>query len=357
MELNSFNLSDDKLTKVLDDTAEKLLGSRNIFDIRPLNDGYNEAFLDSNHGSPLLHLALNLYYSSNTHTFDGMKERMSRILRKGLTAYPFDSQGEEIEVRDGLLVLKKKNSLSDKENILYKIRASYIEDWEVNPSKLMSLYKAKSEINFFTYAYSSFFKVDRELRKHIISSLPNINFGSILLESYVYIKSITSSYPLTKSCIIELENYNKFAEKYKGVNFYKSEDSILIDSQTDIRARSGDVYEPLLYLYLAFPICCDDNATIWETINYDSLFFIISKMLEDSSNYNGRLSNNLIIDDLKKAQSILLKGSVEYSALLNDEGQGKKTIEEDILFLMSTNISNELWESTRDLPEDWLSLL
>jgi hypothetical protein len=124
----------------------------------------------------------------------------------------------------------------------------------------------------------------------------------------------------------------------------------------DKKAKTRNAYESLLYIYLAFPICCDDNATVWETIRYNSLYQIVSSMLHESKDFKGRLSNELIISDLKKAQSILLKGSVDYSSALNGTSN-KKTVEEDIVFLMGTNISNDLWEQTKDLPEDWLSLL
>jgi hypothetical protein len=349
-----FNMDEKALADVIENTAHALLGSRNLHSINPLNDSYNEEFLKNNHGPSLLHMAFNIYRTNNDLSYEDMHARMEKLLAKGITSYPFEAQDEEVEIRNGLIVLRKVQGLSDRQNKLYKMRATYADTWEVNPKNLMTLYATKSEINFFTYIYSSFFRVDRTLRKHLISSLPNINFPSVLLESYCYIKSVTSMYPNTKMCPSQMDNYNNHASKNDIDNFFVSEKGIIIDFTMDTKARNSKSYEPLLYMYLAFPICCDDNDTIWETINYNKMYKIVSDMLSSVALYKGRLSTSIIISDLKKAHSLILKDSVEFNTELDMKA---KTAEDNILFLMSTNISNDLWEATKDLPEDWISLL
>lgn len=348
------NYNEVGMSDAIDNTAHALLGSRALHSINPLNDSYNEEFLKNNHGPSILHMAFNMYRISNNLSYEDMHARMQKLIIKGLESYPFEAQDEEIEVRNGILVLRKTQGLSDRQNKLYKMRATYVDNWEVNPKNLITLYNTKSEINFFTYIYSSFFKVDRNLRKHFISALPNINFPSVLLESYCYIKSITAAYPNTSMCKTQMENYNSYGSKKEIANFFVSEKAIIIDFTMDTKARNNKSYEPLLYMYLAFPICCDDNDTIWETIDYPKIYNIISDMLSSVSLYKGRLTSSLIISDLKKAHSLILKDSVEFNV---KEELKVKTVEENILFLMSTNISNDLWEATKDLPEDWISLL
>lgn len=354
---NNLRLPPDDISMIADTTSEYLLGNRYIYDVNPLNDNYNETFLNNNHGPLLLHLALSMYAQHNNAAFDDMQERMKRIVLKSLETYPFSSQEEELEVKNGVLVAKKATVMSDRQNSLYKMRATGNESWELNPKHLGSLGGTDSTINFFTYIYSSFFKVDRTQRKHFIAALPNINFPSVILEAYVYIKSLTAEYVNLPSCKIQLNNYNKYMHKRPSSDFYSSDEGIVIDYNMDKRAKSRMAYENLLYIYLAFPICCEDNDTIWETLEYDKLYKIIWLMLNDKEKYKGRLTNSIIFDDLKKSQSLLLKGSVDYSDAIQVTDASKKDIIEEITFLMGTNISNDLWEQTKDLPDDWISLL
>lgn len=355
---HSLKIALQDIESIADTTAEMLLGSPSIYTYSPLHDKYNETFLDANHGPLLLHLALNMYMHTTGYTFVEMKERMKKLLIKALDSYPFTKQEEEIEVKNGVFVVRKNSGLSERQHVLIKMRAAHSESWEVNPRFLYTINYTQSSINFFTYLYSNFFKVNRDIRKHLISSLPNINFPSVLLESYVYIKSQTAGYLHTKHCEQQIENYNSFGETGVSQNFFPSDNGILIDFQLDTRAKNNNTYEALLYLFLAFPICCDDNDTVWETIQYDDMYQVLYQMIYDKEKYKGRLTHEVIVGDLKKAQSILLKGSVEYSSFIKVADKNyENSIVNDILFLMGTNLSREVWEDTKDLPDDWISLL
>jgi hypothetical protein len=128
MDLNISQLTPEELQEHIKRTAEMLLGNRLIYDINPLHDAYNETFISNNHGPLLLHLALNLYSQHNSMSFDDMRERMIKLLTKGIPVYPFETQDEEIFARNGVLMIRKNQGLSDGQNILYKIRASYTDN-------------------------------------------------------------------------------------------------------------------------------------------------------------------------------------------------------------------------------------
>lgn len=371
---NAFNVKYKDEFKI---AAKNMVGSIMMYELDVTDDSYNVYYMeplesDINSNPPRMVLkALKSFYEKTGISYSGMVDRMYDVLIRLSASYEFHLMNEKLSIKDGVLVFESGNSEDMRLKRLVRLGISQSETWEIDSNNIINIekYIHSSRPNFISDAYSNFFAVNSEIKTHIIDNLPDINFPSYLIESYVYLKSLQMpKYHSQEQCAIANEIYNRSIQKQSS-KCYPIEHNLIINQNLDVKAKNEKIHEPLLFLFLTFSVSCKPEEIVWEAIKYESIIKLYQNILSYKDEKNipmvGRIVGSDFYKSVRKASYMMIKDKVEFSQNESkiftgsdyEENNKDSEVEIEILRLMSSNLPSSMWDDGAELPASWLALL
>ena len=369
-------------------TVRKLLGSEKLYQSAPEDLTYDAMFIEeakSNNNAyiPLIIIkALYIKMRNMKTDYEGLVQAMVNAFTYNLEVYDFEKHGEILEEDDASHILRltygNYNDLSlDR---LIKAGVSGLQRWRMLPGDFRSQHDASIPYNFFTSVYQKLFNVPSNLRQHLLYTIPSINYPSIMLESYIYLKSLRMpDMHFEKTCNQAILKYNNSLEIDKDYDFilqtYPITQDINIDDILDRKAKIHEPYEVMLLLFLCFSASCKNDEIVWDALSYYELYALTKNIIEytrpDESIIAGRVISENFYKDMRKAvfikiQSTATKTSkVEITSSVFTGADIIKPSNEEIFTAVNTEIINfmasglpsDMWVSSSELPASWIALL
>lgn len=357
--------------------AKALIGSVLLYELSTDDDGYDDAwgepveeFLET---SPprIIVKALRAFYEKNNLSYNQMVSKMYDIIISLSETYRFDLNNERLLSREGVIFFESGDSKDSNLKRLVKMGISFNETWEVSSANLSDMDKSltSSRPNFISTVYSSFFDVPKIYKEHIIDNLPDINFPSYLLEAFIYLKYIQMPKKHdNEKCKLANEIYNRSVVKYSKTG-YLIEHNLTINPKLDVRARAERIHEPLLLLFLTFPVSCKPEEIVWESLPYDKIISLYRTVLSYRSENNvpliGRIVSEGFYKDARKATYMLIHDTTVHEKPESNIFTGSdyselnknKSKEDEIVQLMASSLPSSMWAAGSELPASWLDLL
>lgn len=373
---------------ILQQTAYALMGDEPLYDNTTDNIMYDELYSTPNtitgHSQPprIIVKALRAYMVNNSIDYNILHKRVGKILFKISQTYDFGFTNEKLTVDpvEQLMQVSYGESPDRHMQKLVKIGVSGRNYWMVTAGRYSNIDDPNIPYNFFTSIYKHLFRVPENIRAHIVSTIPNIRYPSILLESYIYLRYLTMpEQHYDKTCEIAISKYNKNLEKYEqNVNIILPiQPQLRIDETINKKAQKTISYETLLLTLLCFPASCNNEEIMWELISYTQIYNLVLNILTferpDSTIIAGRIISEEFYKDMHKAlfmkvNSTIFKPETPTTSHNSEVFTGSNikhettvnlftALDDEIINYMASGLPSNMWFDSSELPASWIALL
>lgn len=380
--------SDADIENVVHRSVIAMLGDESLYVTSPEDSKYDEVYLNPEsiyiESNPpiLLVKALNHFMRANHMGYDELIKASSKAFYKSLEEYDFIKSGEYLEEDEtsGLLKLSYGNYQDLKLDRLIRSGVSGLKRWRIVAGDFKSQHDAMIPYNFFASVYSVLFNVTGSLRTHIVDTLPDINYPAIMLEAYIYLRSLRiPEVHFDKTCQQAIEKYNRSLTIDKDNDFilqtYPINQNIEIDDLLDKKAKIQEPYEVMLLLFLCFPASCNNDEIIWEALPYYELYSLLKQIIsfrrEDGTSIVGRVVSDNFYKDMRKAVFIKIQTTAkkkETTEITSSVFTGLDivnpsqyeiftAVNNEIVNFMASGLPSDMWFESSDLPASWIALL
>lgn len=381
--------SDVPVEQLVRQSVTAMLGKPELYEVNTEETVYDSIYCtyeeEYNVDTPSLIFvkALRTYMKANSLDYAELVYSICDIFYDSLNNYDFSSSEEFLEedIKTGMLRLSHGNYNDLKLDRLIKSGVSGLKRWRFVTGDFKTQSDPLIPYNFFTYIFQNLFNVDPAVRSHIIVTLPNIVYPSMMLESYIYLRSLRMpEMHFDKTCQQAINKYNKsLSDVDPDTDFllqtYPITQSEYVDEALDRKARIHEPYEPMLLLFLCFSASCNNDEIIWDVMPYYEMYGLIKNVMsfkrDDGTIIAGRIVSDNFYSDMRRAVFIKIqstaskKETVEVTSSVftgldvvkPSSNEIFAAVNDEIVNFMASGLPSSMWAEGSELPASWIALL